>query len=182
MMPDKYLGLLSSLISGLVGVFGALGVLYLTNRHQHSMRKADMLRERGEELYSASVEWINDIFAHVMRRVLIMRGQITYNECLDSDIKANEKKKTPAVVLRLEMLVDVYFPNTRPEHDAVTKLRDEMNEIESCFKRRYASGLTDGSQFLPSYLQAQEKMIHAGDEFQKQILNEIRRIRFVGKN
>src|ERR1700761_7460688 len=160
-MPDSSVTLISSLVTGVIGITGALGGVYLNNRHQSVQGRQDVLRQRGEELYSVVVDWLDGLFGSYMRRNLVMQGKITYNECLDQDIEWGKKRKTPPVTQRLEMLVDVYFPSTRPAYDEVLRCRSELNDIELAFKRRYGIGHTDGSSFLKRYVEAQERLEEA---------------------
>jgi hypothetical protein len=176
-MPNDSAALVSSLISGLIGVFGALGGVYLNNRKQSSQRNTELRRDRGEELYSTVVEWLDGLFHFSIRRCGVMRGEITYNECIDQDIEWAKSKKTAPIIMRFEMLIDVYFPSTRAAYDRVVQMRSNLNEIESNFKRTYMNGYTNGSTFLGPYLDAQRQIEEAGKELLKQVIVEIRKIR-----
>lgn len=136
-MQDSTVTLLASLTSGLAGISGALGAVFLTNRAQNFRHDADIVRDRGEELYSAIVEWLDGLFAYYFRRSFVMQGKITYNECLEQDIEWGNKKQTPPTMLRMEMLLDVYFPKLRPAYDEVIRLRTALNRVEGAFRRRY---------------------------------------------
>jgi hypothetical protein len=175
-MPDTYVTLISSLVSGAIGVTGALGGVYLNNRHQSVQRRRDLLRQRGEELYGVVVEWLDGFFGHYMRRNLVMQGKITYNECIDQDVEWGKNKTTPPVTLRLEMLIDVYFPSARPAYEEILRRRSELNAIELTFKRRYEVGQTDGSAFLEPYVDAQERLEEAREVLLKRVLEEMREI------
>lgn len=175
-MPENITTLVSSLLSGLIGVLGALGGVYLNNRNQSSQRTTELLRERGEELYSNVFEWLDGLFFFSLRRCGVMRGQITYNECLEQDIEWEKNKRTAPTMLRLEMLIDVYFPATRHIYDEIVQLRSNLNRIEAEFKRGYENGFIDGREFLKPYLDTQKEIEAAGTKLQKQVIEEIRKI------
>lgn len=177
-MHDGYLTLTTSLVTGLIGVAGALGGVRLNNRHQSTQLRADLLRERGEELYSLVSEWLNGLFFSALRRCGVMRGEIDYNQCLAQDIEWG-KGRTSAVPVdsRLQMLVDVYFPNTRSAYDDVISCRSVMNEIELTFRHVYDAGCGDGALFLPRYVAASKAVDQAGARLQRRILEEIRAIK-----
>jgi hypothetical protein len=176
-MPNDSVALVSSLISGLIGVFGALGGVYLNNRNQSLQRNSEIRRDRGEELYSAAEEWLQGLFFFSLRRSGVMRGEITYDECLEQDIEWGKSKKTAPITMRFEMLIDVYFPTTRAAYDEVVQLRSKLNQIEAEFKRRYKNGDTDGSAFLNPYLDTQREIDEVGAKLLKRVIQEIRKIR-----
>jgi len=176
-MPNDCVALASSLISGLIGVFGALGGVYLNNRSQTARRNSETRRDRGEELYSAAVEWLQGLFFFSLRRNGVMRGEITYDECIEQDIEWGKSKKTAPITMRFDMLIDVYFPATRAAYDQVVELRTKLNQIEAEFKRGYKKGNAVGSAFLNPYLRAQREIETAGEELLKRIIEEIRKIR-----
>ena len=170
-----------SLLSGLIGAGAALASAYLTNRislkrdeREAQQRKSQLLRERGEELYSSSVTWLNNLFGHYMRRNAVMQGKLTYNQCLDLDIAEGEKQ--PKDFHRIELIIDVYFPSTRRSYDLVIAERARLNKVERGFKRAYESGQSDGSLYLGPYVETQKKLEEAGEAIKAEILNCVRDI------
>ena len=176
-MLNDSAALVSSLISGLIGVFGALGGVYLNNRIQSLRQNTELRRDRGEELYSTVVEWLEGLFHYSLRRYGVMKGEITYNECLEQDIEWGKNKKTAPIIMRFEMLIDVYFPATRIAYDKVVQLRSKLNQIEAEFKRLYENGDTDGLAFMKPYLDTERQIGVAGEALRKQVIEEFRKIR-----
>ncbi len=136
----------------------------------------ELLRQRGEELYSNVFEWLDGLFFFSIRRCGVMRGQMTYAECIEQDIEWGKNKTSTPTMLRLEMLIDVYFPSTRGEYDEILRLRSKLNQIEAEFKRGYENGHVDGRAFLEPYLDIQKGIEVVGTKLQKHVIEEIRKI------
>ena len=134
-MQDAYITMLTALSSGIMGGTVALLGVYFTNRsnetrlhvqleREERQRKADLLRDRGEELYELIDKWLNYLAGYYFRRVSVMQGKLTYNQCLDMDIK--NSKDNSYNFGRIEMIIDVYFPSIRNTYDEVITDRDEI--------------------------------------------------------
>lgn len=159
---------------GLGGGIALLGVS-LTNRFDTKKRRQEMLRVRGEELYILNEKWLNGLTGYFLRRASVMQGKSTYNEALDLDI-AEGSRPQPHDFSRLEMLIDVYFPATRPAYDRVTAGRAALNKIASEHKRAYEKGDLDGQGYLKPFQQAMKDVDEAGKALKEAILSELRSI------
>lgn len=135
--------------------------------------KSDLLRTRGEELYSLINAWLNGLFGHCLRRNLVMQGKLTYNQCLDMDIAQGNPSHDFS---RIELLIDLDFPSARNLYDKLLVERTNLNKIEAAFKRSYEEGDDEGDKFLPPYLRAQQSIENLGELLQKHILDRIRSI------
>lgn len=177
MLDEKFVTLISSSLATLIGGAVGVGSAYLTNRvrwqQEREQRKSEMLRERGEELYSALVRWQNLLSGHALRRSMVMNGELTYNQCLDLDLSDTNIKFDYS---RIELLIDVYFPSVKKAYAEVLKQRDELNKIETPFKIAYkAKGTADRSVFKP-YLAQVMQLDETGQSLQREILRCIRAI------
>jgi hypothetical protein len=120
-------GLAGNSISAALGGSLALLGVYLTNRRSEQARYADTLRARGEELYSLNAKFLKGLGSYYLRRMSVVYGSITYNEMLDLEIE--DLKRNTHDLSRVEMLVNVYFPEARPAYDRLIEARDVLNEI-----------------------------------------------------
>jgi hypothetical protein len=75
---------------------------------------------------------------------------------------------------RIAMLIDVYFPSTRPAYDKIIESRTELNKIEGAYKRTYENGDDDGARFITPYVQCQHSIEQAGEDFKMLLLESIR--------
>jgi hypothetical protein len=125
--------LLATMLGGALAMMGTLFQQKRETRH----RKELLLRERGEELYGATVRWLNGLASFALRRSACMQGKLTYNQILDMDIEAG---KGGSDYDRIELLIDVYFPSARSAYDAVVQEREKLNAIEAPFKQSYRQG------------------------------------------
>ncbi len=130
-------------------------------------RRSDRLRASGEELHSLFGQWLNSLFGFSLRRIMVMQGKLTYNQCLDLDIKEG---KPPYDFGRIELLIDLDFPILRPAYDRVIDERTKLHKIEVEFKRSYEQGDVDGERFVGPYVKLQKSMEVLGEEFQQQLL------------
>lgn len=100
-----------------------------------------------------------------------MQNKFTYNECLDLDIQ--EGKSKSGNFGRIAMLIDVYFPLTRPAYDKIIESRTELNKIEGVYKRAYENGDVDGARFITPYVQCQHSIEQSGENFKMLVLEGI---------
>ena len=98
---------------------------------------------------------------------MVMQGKLTYNQCLDLDIKEG---KPPYDFGRIELLIDLDFPMLRPAYDRVIDERTKLHKSEIGFKRSYEQGDTDGERFVGPYVKLQKSMEVLGEAFQQQLL------------
>ena len=85
--------------------------------HETRQRGDEIFRSRGEELYELTDKWLNMLAGYYLHRSRVMQSNITYNQCLDLDIKMG--KDGQGNFGRIEMLIDVYFPSTRLAYDKI---------------------------------------------------------------
>jgi len=184
-MADQYITTMTALASAVVGGAVALLAVFLTNRsntarlvlqldHESRQRKADLLRDRGEELYELTDKWLRKFAGYYLRRTFVMQGKLTYNQCLDLDIQ--EGKEESINFGRIEMLIDVYFPTTRAAYDAIIGGRTDLNKVAAAHKRAYESGETDGTRFITPFVQCQQSIEKGGESFKLQVLECIRAV------
>ena len=176
---------ITALISAAIG--GALALLgvSLTNRsstarlrlqldHEAAQRKAQILRERGEELYILTAQWLNGLTGYYLRMSSVMQGKLTYNQSLDLGIA--DGKANPVNFNRVELLINVYFPSTREAYTRTTHARETLNEIAEAHKQAYKTGDVDGTKFLEPFSAAIMSINAEGAFLQTQILESIRQI------
>ena len=182
-MADPYITMITGLSAAVVGGALALLSVYFTNRsnttrlkvqleHESKQREIELLRNRGEELYELLDKWLKLLAGYYLRRTSVMQNKLTYNECLELDIK--DGKENTSNYGRIAMLIDVYFPSTRSAYDKIIEYRTELNKIEGEFKRNYKNGEVDGVPFIKSHVQSQISIDKAGEELKMLVLEKIR--------
>lgn len=184
-MQDAYITMLTALSSGIMGGTVALLGVYFTNQsnetrlhiqleREENQRKADLFRDRGEELYELIDKWLNSLTGYYFRRVSVMQGNLTYNQCLDMDIKGG--KDNSYNFGRIEMIIDVYFQSIRDSYDKVISDRDELNKIVSEHKMNYMQGNIDGTRFLKPFIKLQLKFGEDEESLKLKIREAIRAV------
>jgi hypothetical protein len=182
-MTSQSITMLTGLLSAAVGGAVALVSIFLTNRsnttrlkvqldHESQQRKIELLRSRGEELYELSDKWLKMFAGYYLRRLAVMQNKLTYKECFDLDIEGENGKSD--YYGRIKMLVDVYFPSMQTAYDKINKNRDELNKIETSFRKVYENNNFDASSFIKPYVYHQQSIEQAGEEFKRLLLENIR--------
>ena len=108
MTDEQIIDLVKTVVSPFLGGIIALCGVSLTSRFDTKKRRQEMLRGRGEELYTLNEKWLNGLTGYFLRRASVMQGKLTYNEALDLEIAEGSRHQTHDFS-RLEMLIDVYF-------------------------------------------------------------------------
>lgn len=170
---------------GLAGVlFGAFLTtfsVWLTNkanfrnmkeqlRHGEVVNNSKQRKERLEELYILISHWNNLFFSHYLSLSLVMRGQIDYNQYLDTINSADNKGVD---FNRIEMIIDIYGSEFSTSFEKVIKVRERINAINASHKRAYLNG-SPGEDFLDAASEAQIALGKACDILKLQIAEAAR--------
>jgi hypothetical protein len=113
------------------GVVSAIVTHKLSTGHA----EREFRRKKLEELFMAVHTYCTKLFTANIMWPRVMRGEIDYNEGLDIFMKGHGEKDTSAETAI--MLINIYFPELRPGLDAIFQRRDQINRIQSEFKRTY---------------------------------------------
>jgi hypothetical protein len=155
-----YIPILSSALTGAVALLGVLlsnGSTYrrlkLENQISEHRNRLEIKRARGEELYGLIHNWINIIGSRYLSLMRVMKEEYSYNDHLGLELKRHEKIKFDFG--RIEMLIDVYFPEVRKFYDDAVESRTKINKIATEHEMEYKKGYTDGRRFIPNFIEAQ---------------------------
>lgn len=174
-----WVGLLGALIGSLIAIFG----MWLTNRsnikqlkirldHENRIKNEDILKERLEELYILTENWLKSLLSNCLSLMMVMRGKIDYNQHLDIFIESDNKIKYD--FSRIEMIIHIYVPGLKDSYEKVIASRGELVNIQNEHKIAYKKGDIGGEIFLKPYISAQHKLEKAGEEFKKRIAEHAR--------
>lgn len=134
--------------------FTILGV-YLTNRanlknlrvqlgHEEKRHRAEVRRERLEELYSLLSEWNKVMVSHFLEAKLALEGHVDYNQYLDRLILLEKPKGN---LERMELIANAYAVEHAPVLNEARKFRDAASGLMQEFKAAYRRGET-GDRFV----------------------------------
>jgi hypothetical protein len=166
--------ILASIITGAAAFLGVL----LTNKFhfkriklEHDIeaerKRQDLYRDRGEELYVSVEKWLSGIQTNYLSVLRVMQGKLTYDGHTELTIKSAEKQTHDFT--RLEMLIDVYFPETKSLYMKVHEARKAINKVWFEHERQYEGGDTDGLRFIAPFVDAQNAFETAGTHLKEQI-------------
>lgn len=171
---DQLQGAIPATVGAIVG--GGLALLggYLTQLRDSSRRDRDLRREKGEELFVTAAQWDKRLFTYMYRRGSVITGKLTYNQVLDLEIADGKENKTEFD--RVQMLIHVYFPETRSAYDRMIAARDKVNEVITEHKQAYEKGDRDGRSFHPQFCKQMDEFIDAREALRLAIISAIRSI------
>lgn len=161
----------NSLSATFGGGLALLGV-YFTNRASEKTRRKEMLRARGEELYALNSKFVKGLSSYFLRRMSVVYGNLSYNQMLDLEIE--DLKRNTYDLSRIEMLVDVYFPDARSAYDRLIEARDALNEVALKHKQACASGNRTAEQFEELFTTAIKRVDASGKSLGEIVLNALR--------
>jgi hypothetical protein len=145
----------------IVGPISALLAAYLTNRyntaqfrqqrdHEQWVRHEAILRKRTEELYVLLQRYMTALSTTNLPYMHVMEGKLDYNQALDLVIQQN---KRPVEFHRIEMLIDIYFPQHREAFTKLLDFRSAINEIREAHKMAYLQSAS-GKPFIKPFTDA----------------------------
>lgn len=113
------------------------GVVSAIVTHKLSTERAEreFRRKKLEELFFAVHTFCTKLFSANIVWPQVMRGEITYNDGLELIIKNHDRQDKSYDIA--EMLINIYFPELLPHLQAILKRRDQINRIQSEFKKSY---------------------------------------------
>jgi hypothetical protein len=182
-LSDSEITAVVGLTSALLGASVALVSAMLTNRanakaaagqrlHQQELRQQDLLRTRGEELYTLLEKWLTAQAGHLLVKGSVMSGKLTYDQAFEIEARSRDPQHTEFV--RIEMLIHVYFPDLQELYRQVMEHREQANGVISDHKAAYSAGRFDGRSFLPPFNAAQHKMQSAAAQLKTSLIAKLR--------
>jgi hypothetical protein len=132
--PAAWLALIGVLLGSALAIFGS----WLTNRsnlkslkiqlaHQTQSERQRIHRERLEELYVLSGNWVNAMLSHTISLLSVMEGKLDYNQHLEMFLADDQYKQYD--YNRVEMIVDIYGADLKQCYADILKARERLNEI-----------------------------------------------------
>lgn len=183
-MDPQTLTFLTTLSGAAVG--GGLAILgsYFNNRaaaqrydvqlrNEKEQREQALLRQLGEELHAATAAWMKRVDLRYMHFYSMMVGNISYDQAQAMEV---DQSKTVHDVARIELLIDVYFPQIRKCYDLYAAHRDAVEEVRLEFKKTYPNGnVVKDAQFLEKFEAAGKLMQDASAVLRLAIVGALRR-------
>ena len=181
MLPAQiYIAIGTAIITATV----TLLAVYLTNRgntnrlkiqleHERNTKQDAIYRDKLEELYVVAHKWITLLGSHMLPYLRVMEGDLDYNQALDMTI-AQGKEDLPDFE-RLQMLIDLYFPQLTEPLKELRDARDAANKIMAIHKMEYKQGNVDGRKFVDPMLAALKQIDETGEQLKAAISSRMER-------
>lgn len=139
---------------------------------EKARRTEDLMRERGEELYELVDSWSGGLISHYLTMNYVMSGKLTYNQALEIDAK--RMSGGAPKFARIEMLIDVYYPDARGTYDALIERRDQANSVVTKHKREYEKSGPGKSTLLDEFIAIQVEVENGIEALKKKIIALVR--------
>lgn len=103
------------------GIVSAIVNHLMTRSHNQRV----FLREKAETLYLAANEFSLAVSIYTLTHFDLLNGKINYNDMIALQSKSEDGNKNQYSFANMTMIVDIYFPSTRPALDNILKARDD---------------------------------------------------------
>jgi hypothetical protein len=127
-------------------------------------------QSRLEELFILFKKWTLNIELIYINHARAMKGDIDYQAMLDMVIEQCNKNSFDFT--RIEMLIDLYFPNIKPAYERLIETRTKANRFMLEYGNQYVEGNTDGRRFLAPFLDAQNEFSQEAERVIKLIAEQ----------
>jgi hypothetical protein len=125
---------------------------------------------RLEELFILFKKWALKHDLVYINHARAMKGDIDYQVMLDMEIE--RCYKNPFDFNRLEMLINLYFPNIKAVYERLIETRTKANKFMLEYGNQYVKGNTDGRKFLAPFLDAQKEFSQEAERVIKLIAEQ----------
>ena len=146
------IGIGGIIIGGVLTFLAAIHQQRNLFREQRATNRLQAKQTRGEELYTLLGYWRIAVEGRYPTLAGVMKGELDYNQHLDTIIANSKDAKTDPS--RLTMLADVYFAELHQEIESCHASLAKVNKVIGEHKAAYKRGNADGQPFLNPYQEA----------------------------
>ncbi|MCF1183492.1 hypothetical protein L0E83_08590 [Marichromatium gracile] len=132
------------------------------------------LLSKAEELYELTDKWLLGFSHNFLSLVPVMHGQYEYNTYLDSIIECGESQKSR--LIRVEVLIAIYFQNLRQPYQKVLSQREEFNRMIGAHKKAYKRGEMNGERYIEPFEKVALALDSEGEALKMAIAEAARKI------
>ena len=154
-----YTAFFTAVITATVTLLG----VYLTNRGntqrlklqlelEIEIKEKEIMRARLEELYILMEHWASSLINIYLPYISAMNGKLPLTKVLEMNLEYMEKSKSD--FKRLQMIMDLYFPDVKPAFNKLLEERDKANKIVSAFEHSCDDRNTENINYLPTFMEA----------------------------
>lgn len=178
---EALVGLVGVMLGAVISIFG----VWITNRscisqlriqleHEKNTTESTLQREKLEELYLLLDKWLNALFGQSRTLLLVMKGDLDYNQHLDIIIEDDKEKSVDFG--RLRMIANIYGHALQPSYQKIINAKTVLNKIEDAHMHSYKIGDIDGRIYIKSYTDARNTLENLTLSFMKEVADHIKLI------
>jgi len=167
-----------ALIGAAGGALVSIIAVALQNRHSYKLtelqQKTDQKlqreerdRERLTDLYLNITGYFSGLVTHYMPCMMVMRGEIDYNQALDLTVEMTSKSKFNPD--KVHFLSRIYYPTLVPEFERILRHREALNAIVAEHKEEYKAGINNGQAHLDKMAPILKQLTDDTDAFELSI-------------
>lgn len=151
-------------------LFGGIGSAFFSSWLSRRKDQTQLMREKAEQLYMAADEWCRDLGIYHFSFLPMLDCTIDYNQMLDMQ-KANATKKKHGGLETVQMLVRLYYPEVRPQLEALIGAQATFNEIQHAHKAEYKVIGPLGPEWKSRFMLAMHRANQTGEALTVAILD-----------
>ncbi len=127
-------------------------------------------RQKIEELYLSAAKWLREVDNHYLVYLRVAKGQLTYNQALDSSLKeSGTAKDTGELHLKMQMNIAMYEPSLMTCLRSLEREQRKLNRIIFKIRDLYAE-IGDATELFEEYNAQTIKFGNAGDKLKDEIV------------
>ncbi len=175
-----YTAFFTAVITATVTLLG----VYLTNRGntqrlklqlelEREIKEREFIRERLEELYILMEHWVSGLITLYLPYLSATSGKLPLNKVLEMNIENMDKSKSD--FKRLQMIMDLYFPDVKPAFNRLLEERDKANKLLRAFENEYKGENAGESEYLTPFMNAYSMVGKEAELVKERIVTQAKR-------
>jgi hypothetical protein len=113
--------------------------------HEQSSKSYALLREKAEELYIESKQYLEGLAVDYLPYTNAMKGEITLDQAMALNLKNHAARSHE--FNRVTMIINMYFFELEQPFKDIMAKRDHLNTIIDRYKTEYKTGDVDGNKW-----------------------------------
>jgi hypothetical protein len=165
-------GFIASFVPTMVANKNALARERESFANNRALRRADLLREKGEELYADLEKLLGFIYGRALRHREVILGNKSAQTAFDEDLAAD--RDISEMKARIPLLIDAYYPEALLEYTEFTAAIEGFDGIVFGLDASSVGGKALGPENAKRIDDAGENVQEKGKALKQRIVNEIR--------
>ena len=156
--------ILSLVVGGSIGFLASIAKDWLLENKKQRLKKQEFQRDKLEEIYLLFEKWSTCFSTVYLDYLRCYRDRIPYDQVLENQLKES-KLLLPGEAQKLQMLINIHFPNLTNEYFIVDNAR---SKVVTFFSDPQKNGLNAND-----FIRAQEEFEKVSYDFKAKIIAQV---------